>query len=53
MSDLENKSNNEILESNKASNKEEIKRLREEIKELRQKFAVLQRVLLVFNEYCL
>lgn len=37
------KSNIDILESNKVSNKEEIKRLREENKDLRQKFAMLQK----------
>ena len=38
------KSNIDILESNKVSNKEEIKRLRDENKDLRQKFANLQKV---------
>ena len=34
----------DVLESNKNSNKEDIKRLRDENKELRQKYAQLQRV---------
>jgi cell division protein FtsB len=38
------KANIDVLESNKAANKEEIKRLRDENKELRQKLALLQRV---------
>lgn len=41
------KSNIDILEANKVSNKEEIKRLREDNKELRQKYATLQRVSVV------
>ncbi len=34
----------DVLESNKNSNKDDIKRLRDENKELRQKYAQLQRV---------
>ena len=37
------KANVDVLEANKAANKEEIKRLRDENKELRQKLALLQR----------
>eukprot|EP01035_Chromulina_nebulosa_P014304 gene14304-18939_t len=37
------KANVDVLESNKNSNKEDIKRLRDENKELRQKYAQLQR----------
>ncbi len=38
------KANIEVLESNKAANKDDIKRLREDNKEFRQKLAQLQRV---------
>ncbi len=38
------KTNVDVLESNKTSNKEEIRRLRDENKELRQKAAHLSRV---------
>lgn len=38
------RTNIDMLESNKAANKEEIRRLREENKELRQKAAHLSRV---------
>lgn len=43
---LENdrKANIDVLEANKNSNKEEIKKLREDNKEFRQKLAGLQRV---------
>lgn len=44
------KANMEVLEANKAANKEEIKRLRDEGKEFRQKLAVLMKVaVLIFN----
>jgi len=38
------KSNIDVLEANKNSNKEEIKRLRDENKELRLKYSQLQKV---------
>ena len=38
------KANIDVLEANKTSNREDIKRLRDENKELRKKFAQLQRV---------
>lgn len=38
------KSNIDVLEANKSSNKEEIKRLRDENKELRLKYSQLQKV---------
>ena len=38
------KANIDVLEANKATNREDIKRLREENKELRKKNAQLQRV---------
>ena len=41
------KANIDVLEANKAANKEDIKRLRDENKELRQKLALLQRVIII------
>ena len=42
------KANVDVLEANKAANKDEIKKLREDNKEFRQKFALLQRVYIFF-----
>ena len=44
LSEGDRKANIEVLEANKSSNKDEIKRLRDDNKDLRQKLALLQRV---------
>ena len=44
LSENDRKANIDVLESNKNSNKDEIKKLREDNKEFRQKLAHLQRV---------
>lgn len=41
------KANIDVLEANKNSNKEEIKKLRDDNKEFRQKLAALQRVSII------
>lgn len=43
------KANIELLEANKAANKEDVRKLREENKEFRQKVAQLQRVSFPLN----
>ena len=46
------KANIDVLEANKAANKEEIKKLRDDNKDFRQKLASLQRVRIYNNFLC-